>query len=206
MECPWPVREGWESFKSYSAGTFVYPINFRSRKRQRNLWDKQRVSSWWPLDWFGYLHELYIDIWFTLKCLTDGGSTCFICLDWWADGERDGLWWPVLSGHWLSCTGCCRYLINMKCCVTHICVSKLYVGSDNCLSPGRRQAIIWHIVNSNLRNKLQWNLKRNSCVFIQENEFENVVCEMAFILSRPQFVKEIDIPTPINCHLNACYS
>ena len=90
--------------------------------------------------------------------------------------------------------------------VTHICVSKLYVGSDNGLSPGRRQAIIWHIVNSNLRNKLQWNLKRNSCVFIQENEFENVVCEMASILSRPQFVKEIDIQTPINCHLNACYS
>ena len=28
--------------------------------------------------------------------------------------------------------------------VTHICVSKLtIIGSDNCLSPGRRQAIIW---------------------------------------------------------------
>ena len=28
--------------------------------------------------------------------------------------------------------------------VTHICVSKLTsIGSDNCLSPGRRQAIIW---------------------------------------------------------------
>ena len=43
-------------------------------------------------------------------------------------------------------------------------------------------------VNSNLRSKLQWNLKRNSCVFLQENAFENVVYEMASILSRPQCV------------------
>ena len=27
--------------------------------------------------------------------------------------------------------------------VTHICISKLTIGSDNGLSPGRRQAIIW---------------------------------------------------------------
>ena len=47
----------------------------------------------------------------------------------------------------------------------------------------------WNIVSSNLRNKLQWNLKWNSCTFIQENAFENVVCEMAAILSRPQCVK-----------------
>ena len=39
----------------------------------------------------------------------------------------------------------------------------------------------WNIVNSNLRNKLQWNIKRNSGIFIQENAFENVVCEMASI-------------------------
>ena len=38
-----------------------------------------------------------------------------------------------------------------------------------------------NIVNSNLRNKLQWN--PNS--FIQENAFENVVGEKALILSRP---------------------
>ena len=46
----------------------------------------------------------------------------------------------------------------------------------------------WNIVNSNLRSKLQWNLKRNSCIFIQENVFENLVCEFASILSRPQCV------------------
>ena len=39
----------------------------------------------------------------------------------------------------------------------------------------------WNIVNLNLRNKLQWNLKRNSHIFTQEKAFENVVCEMAAV-------------------------
>ena len=69
---PWPVRGVWESFHSHDAGTFVYPFNHRSGNRRRNLWDRQCVSTWWHLDWFGYLHELYIDIWFTLTSLTDG--------------------------------------------------------------------------------------------------------------------------------------
>ena len=30
-------------------------------------------------------------------------------------------------------------------------------------------------------NKLQCNFSKNSCIFIQENAFENVVWEMAFI-------------------------
>ena len=33
------------------------------------------------------------------------------------------------------------------------------------------------------------NLKRNSCISIQENAFQNVVCEMASISSQPQCVK-----------------
>ena len=61
--------------------------------------------------------------------------------------------------------------------VTHICVGKLsIIGSDNGLSPGRRQAIIWkkcsNIVNWTLRNKVQWNLNPNSYIFIQENVSE----------------------------------
>ena len=79
--------------------------------------------------------------------------------------------------------------------VTHICVSKLtIIGSDNGLSTGRRQAIIWTnagilSIQTNITNKLQWNLKRNAHVFIQENAFENVFSEMAAIWSRPQCVK-----------------
>ena len=47
----------------------------------------------------------------------------------------------------------------------------------------------WNIVNWTLGNKLQWNYNRNSNIFIEENAFENVVCEMMFISSRPQCVK-----------------
>ena len=78
--------------------------------------------------------------------------------------------------------------------MTHICVSKLTtIGSDNGLSLGRRQAIIWqcwNIVKLNLRNKFQWNLKRNWYIFIQANALENVVWKMAAILSRPQCVEK----------------
>ena len=79
--------------------------------------------------------------------------------------------------------------------VTHICVGNLtIIGSDNGLSPRRRQAITWTNVGILLtgplqcRNKLQWNVNRNSYIFIQENPFENVVWKMAAILSWPQCV------------------
>ena len=69
----------------------------------------------------------------------------------------------------------------------------------------------WNIVNSKLRNKLQWNKKRNSYIFVQENAFENVVCEMAAILSQPQCVNPahvslavIQMPLMIPCHVISC--
>ena len=40
----------------------------------------------------------------------------------------------------------------------------------------------------NFKNKHQWNLNQNSCIFIPENAFENVVWKMAAIVSRPQCV------------------
>ena len=48
----------------------------------------------------------------------------------------------------------------------------------------------WNIVIWTLRNKLQRNFNWNLYIFIQENAFEHVVCEMAFILSRPQCVNQ----------------
>ena len=42
-------------------------------------------------------------------------------------------------------------------------------------------------------NKLQWNLYRNSNIFIQENAFESVVCETAAIFSRPQCVNKTNM-------------
>ena len=49
----------------------------------------------------------------------------------------------------------------------------------------------WHIDNWTPRNKFQWHFNRNSNIFVQENAVENVVCEMASILSRPQWVKSM---------------
>ena len=48
----------------------------------------------------------------------------------------------------------------------------------------------WNIVHWTPRNKLQWNVNRNSYIFIQENPFANVVWKMVAMLSRPQCVKE----------------
>ena len=42
----------------------------------------------------------------------------------------------------------------------------------------------WRIVKWTLRNKLQWHSNRNTKLFIHENAFVNVGCEMASILSR----------------------
>ena len=69
--------------------------------------------------------------------------------------------------------------------MTHICIGKLtIIGSDNGPSPGRRQAIIW----TNAGILLIGHFNRNSNIFIDENTFENVVCEMLSILTRPQCV------------------
>ena len=49
----------------------------------------------------------------------------------------------IISWHTAACKGR-HVLITRWGWVTHICVSKLTsIGSDNGLSPGRRQAIIW---------------------------------------------------------------
>ena len=77
--------------------------------------------------------------------------------------------------------------------VTHICVGKLnIIASDNGLSPGRRQAIIWTnagiLLIEPLGTKFNEFFYRNSYIFIHENALENVVCEAASLLSRPQCV------------------
>ena len=65
---------------------------------------------------------------------------------------------------------------------THICVDKLtIIGSDNGLSPGRRQAIIWTIVGLLSIALLGTNFSEYSDIFFQENALESVVCEMAAI-------------------------
>ena len=55
----------------------------------------------------------------------------------------------------------------------------------------------WIIVNSTLRNKLQWNFNRNQYIFIEGNALENVVCKMASISSRRQWVNYSVVGTGI---------
>ena len=67
------------------------------------------------------------------------------------------------------------------------------IGSDNGLSPVRCQAVIWTNAGILLIGPLETNFSAIligiSNVFIHENPFENVVWEMATILSWPQCVK-----------------
>ena len=77
--------------------------------------------------------------------------------------------------------------------VTHICVSKLtIIGSDNGLSPDRRQAVILTNAEILLIGPLWTNFNETSIeihtFFIKENPFETVVWKMAAILSRLQCV------------------
>ena len=82
--------------------------------------------------------------------------------------------------------------------MTHICVGNLgrhwfkqWLVAWSAPSHYLNQC--WNIVNWTSRNKLQWNSNRNSYIFIQENALENVICEMASILFRPQCVKSFQV-------------
>ena len=44
----------------------------------------------------------------------------------------------------------------------------------------------WLIVHWTLGNKFQWNLNKNTPIFIQENGFEQVICKMTAICFLPQ--------------------
>ena len=72
------------------------------------------------------------------------------------------LHWNVFLGLWL--TICLHWLTHWG-RVTHVCVSKLSIlDSDNGLSPGRRQAIIW----TNAGILLIWTLGTNFSEIISE--------------------------------------
>ena len=79
--------------------------------------------------------------------------------------------------------------------MTHICVgNQTIIGSDNGLSPGRYQAIIWTNAVISLNPPLGTNSSEiliEIHIFHVKNAFVNGVCEIATILSRPQCV-----PTP----------
>ena len=77
--------------------------------------------------------------------------------------------------------------------VSHICVCQL--GQHwfrkwlvAYLAPNHYLNQCWLIVNWTPRNKLQWNFDQNTKFFIHESAFENLICEMATMLSRGSWV------------------
>ena len=75
----------------------------------------------------------------------------------------------------------------------HICIHNLtIIGSDNGLSPGLHQAIIWTIAGILLIGPLETNFSE---ILIQIHIFsfkiESVVCKMGTILSQPQCVNPL---------------
>ena len=115
------------------------------------------------------------------------GATRPLCKDT-ATGQHPQTWPAGHHGSFICLTHWGR--------VTHICVSDLtsiFFFSVAWSAPSHYQNQCWNIVNKILRNKLKWNFNRNSNIFIQENGFESVVCEMAAILYRPQCVKPSNV-------------
>ena len=89
----------------------------------------------------------------------------------------------------------------------HMCVSKLTtIGSDNGLSPGRRQAIIWTNAVILLIRPLGTSFSEillKMYIFIQENAFENALWKTSAILFPPQFVNSL---RPCFCQTSLAWS
>ena len=83
-------------------------------------------------------------------------------------------------------------------CLTHLpliyaFVNWISIGSGNGLSPIRHQAITWthaHLLSIEpLGTNFSEIRMKNTKLFVPENAFENVVCEMASILTRERWAK-----------------
>ena len=68
-------------------------------------------------------------------------------------------------------------------CRIYAAVNWVNIASGNS-APSHYRNQCWLIVNWTISNKLQWNFNRNSTIFIEENVFENVVCNFPNKLSR----------------------
>ena len=106
--------------------------------------------------------------------------------------------WYDITMICISCYICIAWL-TLWGLVTDICVGTPTIfGSDNGLSPGRRQAIIQSNAGILLIGQLGTNFSE-ILIGIQTFSFKkSVVCELASILSRPQCVNSFwSLPTDI---------
>ena len=76
--------------------------------------------------------------------------------------------------------------------VPHICISDSgqhwFRWLVAYLTPSHHLNQCWFTVNWTPRNKRRWNFNQNTNLFIHTNASENIVCEMADILSRGRWV------------------
>ena len=61
------------------------------------------------------------------------------------------------------------------------------------------------VVKWTLRNKIQWNFHQNTKLFIHKNASENIVCEMAAIVSRGDELIKVHLNTMQSQHKSATY-
>ena len=137
------------------------------------------MQQWTKTQFLGW-RENWLNIWLSYSTLVRLGMIKIIFAEY---------TWLYLLTHWGR--------------VTHICVIKLtIIGSVNGLAPERRLAIIW--TNGGILSIGPLGTNFNEILikihtFSQENAFENVVCETAAILSRPQCVKHV-LPLKVLLH------
>ena len=116
------------------------------------------------------------------KCDKTKFVYCFKLNCYWNFKESDAESWAINKFHsarerylWLTHWGR----------VTHICVGKLtIIGSDNGLSPGRRQAIIWTNTGILLIRPLGTNFSEIS-IGIQTLSFKKMLLKMSSVKWRP---------------------
>ena len=119
--------------------------------------------------------------------------------------QRNFPWtWPCITMLMLRSEYFGRTVLTLWGKMTHICVCNwTIIGSDNSLSPGRRQAVIWTIARMllirPLGTKLNWHSNRNSYPAVQENALGNVVRKMTANLFRPRCVNTMAGETSAHC-------
>ena len=110
-----------------------------------HLWGKSINQRWSPLTkvWLygAFIFSLMLVI---LYKLLNKPSSCRCLETPWRSRDCTVMSWLLTEHSLVLYTQIACWWLNHWGRVTHICVSKLtIIGSDNGLSPGRRQAIIW---------------------------------------------------------------
>ena len=94
--------------------------------------------------------------------------------------------WRTFCSQWCACS-CPSALIHLP-LVPHICISELSQHWFRS-APSHYLNQRWVSVNWTRRNKFQWIFNQNIKLFIQGSASENIVREMAAILSKERWVK-----------------